>query len=87
MFQFPHVINGHFKQNWNKMKYSNKPNYVNAVWKAKTGYPVIDAGINQLYKTGFSHNRLRMVLTSFFAKHLLLDPAWIEQWWANHLVD
>jgi len=28
-----------------------------------------------------------MLLTSFFAKDLLIDPAWIEQWWANHLVD
>lgn len=87
MFRFPRVIGGHFKQDWDEIKYKNKKKYVNAIMNNQTGVPIIDAGLKQLYMTGFSHNRLRMVLTSFMAKHLMLDPKWIEKWWAHHLVD
>ena len=87
MYHFPKVIGGHFKEQWDGIKYKNNPKYIKAIMNGKTGIPIIDAGIKQLYTTGFSHNRLRMVITSFMAKHCQLDPKWIEKWWANHLVD
>lgn len=87
MYRFPHVIGGHFKKEWDGIKYKNESKFVKAIMSAETGIPIIDAGLRQLYTTGFSHNRLRMVLTSFMAKHCQLDPRWIEKWWANHLVD
>ena len=87
MYRFPKVIGGHFKEQWDNIKYKNNSKYTKAIMNAKTGVPIIDAGLKQLYTTGFSHNRLRMVITSFMAKHCQLDPKWIEKWWANHLVD
>jgi deoxyribodipyrimidine photo-lyase len=41
--------------------------------KGKTGYPIVDAGMRQLWRTGFMHNRVRMVAASFLTKHLLID--------------
>jgi deoxyribodipyrimidine photo-lyase len=87
MFRFHHVIGGHFKHQWDGIKYKNDKKFITAIMKAETGIPIIDAGLRQLYTTGFSHNRLRMVITSFMAKHCQLDPRWIEKWWANHLTD
>lgn len=87
MYNFPRVIGGTFKEKWDNMSYHNNKKYVEAIMNASTGIPIIDAGLRQLYTTGFSHNRLRMVLTSFMCKHMLLDPKWVEKWWANHLVD
>ena len=52
----------------------------------KTGYPIVDAGMNQLNKTGFMHNRLRMVVGSFLCKHLLIDWRLGEKYFADKLV-
>jgi deoxyribodipyrimidine photo-lyase len=87
MYYFPRVIKGHFKEKWDNIKYTNNKKYINALLNCKTGFPIIDAGLKQLLTTGFSHNRMRMVLTSFMAKHMQLNPLWIEKWWANYLVD
>jgi len=52
-----------------------------------TGYPIVDAGMRQLWKTGWMHNRVRMVAASFLVKHLRLP--WIHgaRWFWNTLVD
>ncbi len=45
-----------------------------AAWqKGQTGYPIVDAGMRELWKTGFMHNRVRMIVASFLIKHLLID--------------
>ena len=54
---------------------------------ATTGFPIIDASIRQLLKTGFVHNRMRMVAGSFVVKILLIDWRYAEQFYAQHLVD
>lgn len=86
-YRFPHVIKSTFKADWQDIKYKNNARYIKAILEAKTGFPVIDAGLRQLYTTGYCHNRLRMVITSFMGKNLMLDPKWIEKFWANYLVD
>jgi deoxyribodipyrimidine photo-lyase len=87
MFYFPQVIGGFFKPQWNPVEWKNNQSYINAVVACTTGFPIIDAALKQLFVTGWSHNRCRMFLTSFLAKDLLLDPRWIEKFWASHLVD
>jgi deoxyribodipyrimidine photo-lyase len=52
-----------------------------------TGYPIIDAGMRQLWTTGFMHNRVRMIAASFLVKHLLIDWRRGEQWFWDTLVD
>ena len=57
-------------------------------WKTgNTGYPFVDAGMRQLWKTGWQHNRVRMVTASFLIKHLLIDWREGEKWFYNTLVD
>jgi deoxyribodipyrimidine photo-lyase len=59
-----------------------------AAWEAgRTGYPIIDAGMRQLWQTGWMHNRIRMLVASFLAKNLLLNWRLGEQWFWDTLVD
>lgn len=59
-----------------------------AAWqRGQTGYPVVDAGMRQLWHTGTMHNRVRMVVASFLVKHLLIDWREGEKWFWNTLVD
>ena len=57
-------------------------------WKeGRTGYPLVDAGMRQLWRTGWMHNRVRMVVASFLIKHLLVDWRVGERWFWDTLVD
>ena len=55
--------------------------------KGLTGYPIVDAGMRELWATGFMHNRVRMIAASFLVKHLLLDWRRGEQWFWDTLLD
>jgi deoxyribodipyrimidine photo-lyase len=59
-----------------------------AAWqRGQTGYPLIDAGMRELWHTGVMHNRVRMVVASFLVKHLLIDWREGERWFWDTLVD
>jgi deoxyribodipyrimidine photo-lyase len=59
-----------------------------AAWcKGRTGYPIVDAGMRQLWLTGWMHNRVRMVAASFLVKHLLIPWQRGEAWFWDTLVD
>jgi len=59
-----------------------------AAWtKGQTGYPVVDAGMRELWATGYMHNRARMIVASFLIKHLLIDWRRGEEWFWDTLVD
>jgi deoxyribodipyrimidine photo-lyase len=59
-----------------------------AAWqRGRTGYPIIDAGMRELWHTGVMHNRVRMVVASFLVKHLLIDWREGESWFWDTLVD
>ena len=53
----------------------------------RTGYPLVDAGMRELWQTGWMHNRVRMVAASFLAKHLLIDWRHGERWFWDTLLD
>jgi deoxyribodipyrimidine photo-lyase len=55
--------------------------------KGRTGYPIVDAGMRQLWNTGWMHNRVRMITASFLVKHLLIDWREGERWFWDCLVD
>lgn len=58
------------------------------VWtRGRTGYPIVDAGMRQLWTTGWMHNRVRMIAASFLVKHLLIDWRRGERWFWDTLVD
>ncbi|MEH3159639.1 MAG: deoxyribodipyrimidine photo-lyase [Sphingomonas taxi] len=59
-----------------------------AAWqRGHTGYPIVDAGMRQLWATGWMHNRVRMIAASFLVKHLLIDWREGERWFWDCLVD
>ena len=59
-----------------------------AAWQqGRTGYPIVDAGMRQLWATGWMHNRVRMIAASFLIKHLLIDWRHGERWFWDTLVD
>ncbi len=55
--------------------------------QGRTGYPIVDAGMRQLWHSGWMHNRVRMIAASFLIKHLLIDWRRGEQWFWDTLVD
>ena len=55
--------------------------------RGQTGYPMVDAGMRQLWQTGWMHNRVRMIVASFLTKHLLLPWQQGETWFWDTLVD
>ncbi len=64
--------------------------YADDVWawrRGRTGYPIVDAGMRQLWVTGWMHNRARMIAASFLVKHLLADWRIGEEWFWDTLVD
>jgi len=52
-----------------------------------TGYPIVDAGMRQLWRHGWMHNRVRMITASFLIKHLMIDWRRGERWFRDTLVD
>jgi len=55
--------------------------------RGQTGFPIVDAGMRQLWHTGWMHNRVRMIAASFLVKHLLIDWREGERWFWDTLVD
>ena len=57
-------------------------------WRdGRTGYPLVDAGMRELARTGFMHNRVRMVVGSFLVKDMNIDWRWGERWFMRSLLD
>jgi deoxyribodipyrimidine photo-lyase len=84
LYHFPHLENTNFRYRFRGVKNSN---YYEAFCNARTGVPIIDAGIRELLSTGEMHNRVRMIVASFFTKNLLLPWQWGEAFFAQHLND
>lgn len=87
LWHFPHVVNGAFKPQYNRIQWRNNETEFEK-WKlGQTGYPIVDAGMRELLQTGYMHNRVRMIVASFLTKHLLIDWRWGEAWFAQKLLD
>ena len=63
------------------------PAMLKAWRRGQTGYPIVDAGMRQLWQTGYMHNRVRMITASFLIKHLLIDWRVGEAWFWDTLCD
>lgn len=88
LWHFPHVGKGKaFRREFDDIQWRNNEEEFDKWCKGETGYPLVDAGMRQLNKTGFMHNRVRMVTASFLSKHLLIDWRWGEAYFAQKLLD
>jgi deoxyribodipyrimidine photo-lyase len=72
---------------WRDMNEAGVKDGFKAWCQGKTGYPIVDAGMRELWATGWMHNRVRMITASFLVKHLLIDWHEGEQWFWDTLVD
>ena len=87
---FPHVATGPFKAVSvppARPPGSERDGLFRAWCEGKTGYPLVDAGMRQLNRTGWMHNRVRMVVASFLIKDLRIDWQSGEQYFMHHLID
>ena len=87
LWHFPYTENQCFKKRYDRIKYRNNEEEFERWCQGKTGYPLVDAGMRELNQTGFMHNRIRMLVSSFLCKHLLIDWRWGEAYFANKLFD
>jgi deoxyribodipyrimidine photo-lyase len=76
-----------FDSRFDRFPWRDVPAEFEAWTRGATGYPVVDAGMRQLWATGWMHNRIRMVCASFLTKHLLIDWRQGEAWFWDTLVD
>ncbi|CAM4136204.1 deoxyribodipyrimidine photo-lyase [Pedobacter westerhofensis] len=87
LWHFPQVATKSFKPAYDNIRWRNDEKEFEAWKNGKTGYPIVDAGMNQLNQIGYMHNRVRMIVGSFLTKHLLIDWRWGEAYFAEKLLD
>ena len=88
LWHYPHVGHGKaFKPEYDTIQWRNDTGEFEKWCNGQTGYPIVDAGMRELNATGFMHNRVRMIVASFLAKHLLLDWRLGEAYFAKKLLD
>lgn len=79
------------RQNWraafDEFPWRDAPEDLQAWQRGQTGFPIIDAGMRELWETGWMHNRVRMITASFLIKHLLIDWRAGQEWFWDTLVD
>lgn len=83
-YHFPEVYGYNFKNN---IKWVNNTKHFKAWCRGETGYDIVDACMNQLNKSGFMHNRGRMIVASFLTKILHIDWRLGERYFASRLTD
>ena len=87
LYYFPDLPQKNFKSKFDSFPWENNKEDLEKWQKGMTGFPFIDAGMRQLWNTGWMHNRVRMVVASFLTKNLLIDWRIGERWFWDCLVD
>ena len=84
---FPHMLKSNYSKKFDKFPWEKNSKFLSAWKKGLTGYPIVDAGMRELYTSGWMHNRVRMIVGSFLVKHLLIDWKEGEKHFKNCLLD
>jgi deoxyribodipyrimidine photo-lyase len=87
LFDIPDLAERNLQPAFDAFPWRQDDNALRAWQGGQTGYPLIDAGMRELWHTGVMHNRVRMVAASFLVKHLLIDWREGERWFWDTLVD
>ena len=83
----PETVTENFKDYKNEIEWRDDPEELDAWKRGETGYPIVDAGMRQLLKEGWVHNRVRMIVASFLTKDLLCDWRAGYDWYRKKLAD
>src|SRR5450756_1518975 len=87
LFDVPDLAERNLQPAFDAFPWANDEQALRAWQRGQTGYPIVDAGMRELWHTGVMHNRVRMVAASFLVKHLLIDWREGEKWFWDTLVD
>jgi deoxyribodipyrimidine photo-lyase len=87
LFDAPYLAGRNLQSSFDGFPWRTDRTALEAWQRGRTGYPLVDAGMRELWHTGVMHNRVRMVAASFLVKHLLIDWRCGEQWFWDTLVD
>lgn len=87
MFHFPTLAARNYQPRFDAFPWERNDGALAAWQRGRTGYPIVDAGMRELWHTGFMHNRVRMIVASFLIKHLLIDWREGEAWFWDTLCD
>ena len=87
LYHFPSLPHESWTRRFARFPFRNDDIGLRAWQRGRTGYPLVDAGMRELWATGWMHNRVRMVAASFLIKDLLIDWRQGEAWFWDTLVD
>ncbi|NIP68111.1 MAG: deoxyribodipyrimidine photo-lyase, partial [Planctomycetales bacterium] len=73
LYHFPRLPNAPLRSEFSSFPWVEDAQGLRAWQKGLTGYPIVDAGMRQLWQTGWMHNRVRMIVASFLVKDLLIS--------------
>lgn len=87
LYYNPEMPTTPLQEKFKRFPWQTNDSYLDAWQRGQTGYPIVDAGMRELWTTGTMHNRVRMIVASFLVKHLLLHWREGESWFWDTLVD
>ncbi|HMP77206.1 MAG TPA: deoxyribodipyrimidine photo-lyase [Kiritimatiellia bacterium] len=87
LYHFPHTATEPLRPEFASFPWSDNPKWLRAWQCGRTGYPIVDAGMRELWRTGWMHNRVRMIVASFLVKDLLIPWQAGAAWFWDTLVD
>lgn len=87
LYHVPSLPYKNFKSEFDAFPWHNEESLLTRWKKGMTGYPIIDAGMRELWATGYMHNRVRMIVASFLTKGLFIDWKLGAEWFLDTLVD
>lgn len=87
LYHFPSLPEKNLQKNFDNFPWGYNSNFFEKWKKGQTGYPIVDAGMRELYQTGYMHNRTRMIVGSFLVKNLLIDWRHGAKWFWDCLFD
>jgi len=87
LFHFPHTPKQSLRCEFAQFPWRDNPAWLRAWQRGQTGYPLVDAGLRELWATGWMHNRVRMVVASFLVKNLLIPWQQGARWFWDTLMD
>lgn len=87
LFHFPRLASENWNDRFDGFKWRYDDGDFEAWRRGMTGYPIVDAGMRQLWRHGWMHNRVRMIVASFLIKDLMIDWRDGEAWFRDTLVD
>jgi deoxyribodipyrimidine photo-lyase len=87
LFHFPHTTDAPLREAFARFPWNEDASALRAWQRGRSGYPIVDAGMRELWATGWMHNRVRMIVASFLVKDLLLPWQAGARWFWDTLVD